>query len=357
MKPTQIGMILFIIILIVVAAVGVYLNSEISTLSSSYNSIASKYNSLKSEVSGVVNSYNDIKSNYTTLSSNYAALVSYFSKLESYYEGLNKSFYGNKSLLLSELNMEAGYATAYQTLEYLASSNAKGIASMFCPNINGFISVGKLNGSFTGSTNVGKMFSQIFAYPIVRAFLCCGAVYNMSPNAIMISALVKYCNVNTTGGTTFIYVLYHVTLSDSSMFTWKISNIDVYNYLNSIQYQMALDGITYPHAMCSKDTPVISELGIGEFPSYILVCSKLPIAGNYSVPNFENELKNVTAFNLEVQYYNFTAVGNSLSGIIYAHAEIAIGNNTFCGEVKIMEHAKIQANGLPEIYSICFYTM
>ncbi|MDT7901353.1 MAG: hypothetical protein RRE78_05570 [Acidianus sp.] len=357
MRSNQVGIILFIIILIVVAAIGIYLNSEISALSSSYNSLASKYNALKSEFYTMNSSYTNLKANYTELSNNYNALKSYFTALLGYYESLNESFYGNKSMLLSELNLEDGYATAYQVLEYLASSNPKEISNMFCPNVTGFISVGKINGSFSGVVNVNKMFSQVFAYPIVRAFICCGVIYNSSSHCLILSALVKYCNINSTGGTTFIYVLYHMTLSNPSMFAWKISSINVYNYFNEIQYQMALDGITYIHAICSKDTPVISELGIGQFPSYVFFCSNLPLAGNYTVPQLNSLLKNVTTFNIRIDYYNFTAVGNSLSGVIYAYVTMVYNGHTFCGELKITEHAEIQSNGLPEIYQISFCKM
>ncbi|PVU74243.1 hypothetical protein DDW13_08150 [Acidianus hospitalis] len=347
MRSNQVGIILFIIILIVVAAIGIYLNSEISALSSSYNSLANKYyNALKSEFYTMNSSYTNLKANYTELSNNYNTLKYYFTTLLGCYESLNES-----------LNLEDGYATAYQVLEYLASSNAKEIANMFCPKVTGFISVGKINGSFSGVVNVSKMFSQVFAYPIVRAFLCCGVVYNSSSHCLILSALVKYCNVNSTGGTTFIYVLYHMTLSNPSMFSWKISSINVYNYFNEIQYQMALDGLTYIHAICSKDTPVISELGIGQFPSYVFFCSNLPLAGNYTVPQLNSLLKNVTNFSIRIDYYNFTAVGNSLSGFIYAYVTMVYNGHTFCGELKITEHAEIQSNGLPEIYQISFCKM
>jgi len=344
MRSNQVGIILFIIILIVVAAIGIYLNSEISALSS----LASKYNALKSEFYTMKSSYTNLKANYTELSKNYNSLKYYFTELLGYYESLNES-----------LNLEYGYATAYQVLEYLASSNPKEISNMFCPNVTGFISVGKINGSFSGVVNVNKMFSQVFAYPIVRAFTCCGVIYNSSSHCLILSALVKYCNVNSTGGTTFVYVLYHMTLSNPSMFTWKISSINVYNYFNEIQYQMALDGLTYIHAICSKDTPEISELGIGQFPSYVFFCSNLPLAGNYTVPQLNSLLKNVTTFNIRIDYYNFTAVGNSLSGVIYAYVTMVYNGHKFCGELKITEHAKVQSNpyGVPEIYQISFCKM
>lgn len=339
MKPNLIIVILFVIIIIAVGAAGAVLYSQVSSATSSYSTLYSDYKTLNT-------TYSNLLSNYTKLYSEYLTLYKNYLELESNYTYAVT----DHNDLLNITNIQKGIATAWEAIEYLQSGNINELEGLLYSNTTGFLSEGKLNGTFT-SKDIGAMFSEFFAYPEIAGSF--PEVYvTQGGNVIIATVLFEYHDINTTGTVVNSYGEIQLSLIQVSQGVWKINHVYIYNMLNSSTFPLAQAGFSYLEGITDLDVGKVNQYIIGAIPSYVYIGFS-SYAGNYTPTKFDSLLSTVKSFTITPYYFNITPTSSGLKMIYYAN--VSINSQTYTAEITL--NVVLLPDGLPEITSTIMSTI
>ncbi|ARM75473.1 hypothetical protein [Acidianus manzaensis] len=338
MKSNLIPVLLFVVIIIAVAAIGAVLNSEISSANSKYSTIYTDYKTLNSSYFTLLSEYNTLSNEYKELLSNYSYAVTDHNDLLSILNSVNSTDTTN-------LEMEKGIGSGWESMEYLQSGNINSLETLLASNVTGFLSKGTTNGTFSSKT-IGAMFSEFYGYPVISSSF--PQIYISSSGNITYGvALFQYHDINTSNALVNSYGVMEESLIQISPGIWKIDHIYIYNILNSSTFSLAESGFNYLNSISELDVAGVNQYIIGQLPSYVYIGFS-SYEGNYTPTQFDSVLSTVKSFTITPFYFNISVVSNSIEITYYAN--ISIGNSTtYTASINLS--AELQPDGLPEVTS------
>lgn len=341
MDVKYILVVLLIILFIVNVAIMFYINSQISSLQSSYNTVVSDYNTLKNE-------YSALYSNYSTVVSSYNSLASKYNTLES------------------ELTMTSGMLTVYSFYLSLSEINTVGMESelvgpyisffeITSPPGNGTVIMTSSNAS-TAIPIIGKQLSEFFDYLSVKAELKELVVKAVQNNMIVGEGLLAFNDEYPNGTIITTYALVTTIAKDVNVTNWQVVYVKIDNSITEGYYSMVVALFNLLTALQSKNIGLAQEILVGPYSSYVYLAQG-PYSGNYTglavLNTFLDQIvsHDIQSIQFTPCYYTLTPISPSEATIdMYGVLTITLVNGTsytYYTQLHVIE--ELEPDGEPQV--------